>query len=103
MTIYEDAFLSLTDFQDSPADILFFPKSDIDPERKRVAEVWKRGDYDLLSKSELDTYLEIFVVAREEARSVLLAEIEHLREKAGQDSVTDEDLHEENPDLFTKK
>jgi hypothetical protein len=49
MTIYEDAFLSLTDYQSSPAEILFFPRgeeADDHGRRIRDAEVWMRGDYE---------------------------------------------------------
>jgi hypothetical protein len=78
MTIYEDAFLSLTDYQDSPAEVLFFPKTEdeIDGQRVRTAEVWRRGDYELLTHSELDESVEIYQLARETARNQILTEME---------------------------
>jgi len=81
-TIQEDAFLSLTDFQKSRAEVLFFPKVSTGEGQSRKPEIWHRGDYALLSKSELDGCVENFVLAREMARGVLLDEIENLRGSA---------------------
>lgn len=75
VTICEDAFLSLTDYQNSPAEFLFFPKVDNGTELKRAAEVWKRGDYDLLGDQDLNTAVEIFLQSRELARKILLREM----------------------------
>jgi hypothetical protein len=102
MTIYEDAFLSLTDYQKSPAEVLFFPKSDAEEKPKREPEVWKRGDYALLTKSELDECVETFVSARDMARAVLLAEIERLKQEAEKERPATEE-GAEHPDLFRKK
>ncbi|HEX4410896.1 MAG TPA: hypothetical protein VH206_19165 [Xanthobacteraceae bacterium] len=85
MTIYEDAFLSLTDYLNSPAEVLFFPKYDGEDEAgalRREPELWPRGCYELLQKRDLDECVEVFISAREIAREVLLAEIEDLRKKA---------------------
>jgi hypothetical protein len=65
MTIYEDAFLSLTDFQDSKAEILFFPKVQLDHGKQRIAEVWHRGDYELLSQPSLAEAVGNFLLARD--------------------------------------
>jgi hypothetical protein len=65
MTVYEDAFLSLTDFQSSPAEILFFPKVQGDKDYKRQVEVWHRSDYELLTQSVVDEAIEIFLLARD--------------------------------------
>lgn len=73
MTIIDDAFLSLTDFASSPAEVLFFPKDPLSKEGKRTAEVWHRGQYALLSKSELDQAVEIFVEARRAAFDILMS------------------------------
>ena len=72
MTIIEDAFLSLTDFQSSPAEVLFFPKVETLNGKQRITEVWKRGDYDLLSDAQLADRVDLFMKARELARSELL-------------------------------
>ena len=103
MTIYEDAFLSLTDYQKSPAEVLFFPKMGDGEERRRKPEVWRRGDFSLLTKPELDQCLEIFVSAREAARSVLLDEIEALRKRAEEQGSEIPTQIDGPPDLFTKK
>jgi hypothetical protein len=105
MTMYEDAFFSLTDYQSSPAEVLFFPKAErnedyVEGQNLRDAEVWSRGEYELLAKAELNQCLEIFVLARDMAREILLEEIEALREKAKSEEVRPT----LNPDdLFTKK
>lgn len=106
MTIYEDAFFSLTDFQSSSAEVLFFPKSsELSPTDSRnyvrEAEIWHRGDYELLSKDELDGCVEIFILAREVARKVLLDEIDQLREKAKSEAGQTQSPPPE-PDLFTR-
>lgn len=110
VTMYEDAFLSLTDYQNSPAEMLFFPRTESDDEeveeKCRKPEVWLRGDYELLSKKQLDECVEVFISARDIAREVLLADIEVLRAKAAAEAqkgglpVAIEDAH---PDLFPKK
>jgi hypothetical protein len=105
MTIYEDAFLSLTDYQNSPAEILFFPKADDGDDGdgpRREPEVWRRGDYALLTKAELDQCVEIFVSARETARQVLLKDIERMRKEAEKEKPSPDDGGDK-PDLFPKK
>lgn len=71
MTLYEDAFLSLTDFQTSPVEVLFFPKIETDDGICRQPEIWRRGDYELLSDAALSEAIENFMIARAEARAVL--------------------------------
>lgn len=99
-TLQEDAFLSLTDFTRSPAETLFFPKVTSDIERRREPEVWKRGDYSLLSKGDIDNCVEVFLRAREKARLTLIEKIsaEKARRDADKPSKPD-DLG----DLFDKK
>lgn len=67
MTILEDAIFSLTDFQQSDAEIVFLPEID----GVRAAEVWHRGDYDLLSPSELKNQIEMFLAARSQAYPII--------------------------------
>ncbi|MGH6849399.1 MAG: hypothetical protein ACREDD_02935 [Methylocella sp.] len=71
MTVYEDAFLSLTDFQDSAAEIVFFPKRLLDDGVRREAEVWNRGDYELLSRASLNEAIETFLLARDSALQII--------------------------------
>ena len=103
-TISDDAFLSLTDFQKSPAEFLFFPKVGEGEDRKREPEVWQRGDYELLPKPALDRCVEIFLTAREAARTILLEEIakeDERRRREGEPSEVDRP--ERSGDLFSKK
>lgn len=74
MSVYEDAFFSLTDYQKSPAEILFFPK--LDGSKTRSAVIWHRGDYELLSAKQLNECVEIFLLAREIVRKAILEEME---------------------------
>jgi hypothetical protein len=71
MTLYEDAFLSLTDFHGSSAEVLFFPQLLIDGEKVRQPEVWQRGDYDLLSGAELSEAVETFLIGRDIAKRTI--------------------------------
>lgn len=107
MTIYEDAFFSLTDYQMSPAEVLFFPKTEksenyVEGQNLRSPEIWSRGDYEMLPKALLDECVQIFVLARDMARKILVSEIEQLREKAKSEGVQPASSPE-MPDLFTKK
>ncbi|WP_441238875.1 hypothetical protein [Bradyrhizobium sp. 930_D9_N1_4] len=87
MTMYEDAFFSLTDYQNSPAEILFFPKVG-DGTLDREAEVWRRGDYDLLTPAELNDCLENFLLARQQVRRLIAADAQNFR-KPGDGSPSD--------------
>jgi hypothetical protein len=103
-TVTDDAFLSLTDYQASPSEYLFFPKEPPSGSaKKREAEVWLRGDYELLSKAALDECVEIFVSARDMARQILLDEIEHLRAKAKEQAERAQPRRDQPDDLFPKK
>ncbi|GMV63827.1 MAG: hypothetical protein AMXMBFR74_29940 [Parvibaculum sp.] len=88
MTIVEDALMSLTDFQTSQAEFLFFPKIAAGGERRRTTEVWHRGDYELLSQSDLQDQVAIYLEARELAR---VAVIDELRKRAPKDTGVAED------------
>lgn len=68
MTIIEDAVFSLTDFLDSPGEVIFFPRLKIDGEWVRRPEVWQRGDYGLLSHAELKEQMDIYLQALEGAK-----------------------------------
>ena len=67
MTILEDAIFSLTDFENSDAEIVFLPELD----GVRVPEVWHRGDYNLLSEVELKNQMELFLSARSAAYPII--------------------------------
>jgi hypothetical protein len=80
-TMTEDAFLSLTDYQDGQAEFLFFPKMKIQPlesvdadketDPVRVPEVWQRNDYDMLSKAEMTELIQVYLEGRSMARDIL--------------------------------
>lgn len=93
MTLNEDAFLSLTDFQNSPAEMLFFPSQMADGIASRHVEIWRRGDYDLLSPAELSEAAQIFMEGRKIAAAIL-------REKASSWSAEQEKPRESGGSLF---
>jgi hypothetical protein len=76
MTMYEDAFFSLTDYQESPAEVLFFPRIG-DGTLHREAEVWRRGDYELLRPSDLNECMENFLLARQQVRQLIITEAQN--------------------------
>lgn len=67
MTIFEDAIFSLTDFEDSDAEIVFLPEIN----GVRHPEVWHRGDCNLLSQIEMKNQLEVFLSARASAYPII--------------------------------
>lgn len=67
MSILEDAVFSLTDFEGSDAEIVFLPECD----GRRSPEVWHRGDYELLSQSEMNNQIELFLAARQAAFPII--------------------------------
>lgn len=98
VTICEDAFLSLTDYQDGPAEFLFFPKDG--KEKQRSSEIWQRGDYDQLSGGQLADCIEMFLEARDEARRILMEEWHRER---GRSETTATTAGADMGDLFTQK
>jgi hypothetical protein len=87
MTILEDAIFSLTDFEDSDAEIVFLPEVD----GVRTPEVWHRGDYNLLSESELRNQMELFLSARESAYPIIADWIKSKIELPEESKQTEED------------
>ncbi len=97
MTILEDSFFSLTDYQNSPAELLFYPIQKVQGEKVRMPSHWARGDYELLSQPELDNCIEVFVKGREIARRLILDEAE-LAKSEDKDSASERQDRPENPD-----
>lgn len=97
----------MTDYRHAPAETLFFPKVLTSDGSCRQPEVWNRGDYMLLSQTELDRCVEIFVEARDMARGALLHEIESLRRDAEREAERDRPSAsprvEDGETLFRKK
>lgn len=74
-TVMEDAVFSLTDFRNSPGEFLCFPRRECeDGDTVREPLVWKRGDFDLLSKDELRDCLEMYLSALDAAKKILAAD-----------------------------
>ena len=101
VTIYEDAFLSLTDYQSAPAEFLFFPEMERNGVKRREAEVWHRGDYETLSAAELGECVEIFIHARDQARQILIDEWAAVLRR--QSDVSGSSTSVEIKDLFSRK
>jgi hypothetical protein len=68
MTIIEDAVFSLTDFQHSTGEFICFPKNQLGI---RQPEIWRRGDYALLSNEELQEQMDTYLQALDAAKLVL--------------------------------
>lgn len=98
MTIYEDAFLSLTDYQTSPAEFLFFPKVASNGKKEREAEIWRRGDYALLSAAQLDEQVHCYLEAREEVRGILLTAKAAEERRRSEESMRDESQDSDSAD-----
>jgi hypothetical protein len=67
-SVFEDAIFSLTDFVNSPGEVLFFPENGYGI---RKLEKWDRSTYSPLSRGELTEQVERFVEARSEARLII--------------------------------
>lgn len=69
MTVFEDALFSLEDYDDAEGLFAVFPKDGRKPDAARKPIVWKRGDFDLFSATQLrdivEMYLDALVVAKE--------------------------------------
>jgi hypothetical protein len=100
VTICEDAFLSLTDYQDGPAEFLFFPKDD--ENKQRSPEIWQRGDYEQLSGGQLADCIDMFLEARDEARRILMEEWHRERDRERSETASTT-VFAEMDDLFTPK
>ncbi|TIU45087.1 MAG: hypothetical protein E5W19_31870 [Mesorhizobium sp.] len=90
-TIFEDAVFSLTDFRKSPGEFLCFPKIGKGDSAKRQPLVWKRGDFELLSRNELRECLDEFLLALEDAK-IILGEV--LRKEQAKAPVEEKPLSE---------
>ncbi|MGT2503254.1 hypothetical protein ACVOMS_25605 [Bradyrhizobium guangxiense] len=97
MTVLEDAVFSLTDFQASAGEFISFPRAVSD--NLRHPEVWKRGDYDLLSDAEMRDQAELYVRAVAAAKEI----VARRRGEADQQPEAKQDAAEPNSifDLFS--
>lgn len=95
MTILEDAIFSLTDFENSDAEIVFLPE--VNGERR--PEIWHRGDYQLLSQSELRNQMEVFLSAREQAYPILADWLKSKKPKYAEQIVVEDEAEQPRLDL----
>ena len=63
MTVYDDALFSLTDFRNAEGIFTLFPKE----KGERGFMMWRRGDYDLVSRGELNDQFDMLATAMTEA------------------------------------
>lgn len=71
-TVFEDAIFTLTDFIDSPGEVLFFPR---DGYGVRRVERWERRTYELLSSEDMRDQVERFIKARDQARPIIIQKL----------------------------
>ena len=82
MTILEKSIFRLTDFEDSPGRFVFFPKVQIGGDiLQRRPLIWKRGQFPLLSDSDLNSQIRIFAESKEIAKAWYLEFIEKNRKQ----------------------
>jgi hypothetical protein len=91
MTVLEDAVFSLTDFQNSTGEFLCFPRLKGSNSDARTPEVWHRGDYVSLTKTELKEQMEIYLRALATAKATIL---EKTRIQPQEESAVDPLQHE---------
>jgi hypothetical protein len=70
-TLLEDAVFSLTDFQNSPGEFISFPRTDGSNSGRRSPLVWGRGDYELLSPSQMKEQTELYLQALAQAKAIV--------------------------------
>jgi hypothetical protein len=84
-TMIDDAFLSLTDFQNSPAEFCFFPSQTVTVDEavasRRTPMIVGRNDCARLGKAEMDELVETYLSGRELARNALLKSIDTFSEE----------------------
>lgn len=65
MTVIEESIFRITDFENSSGKIIFLPKHEaVEGGPKRKAVVWERGQFPLLSKTELNDQVRIFLESK---------------------------------------
>lgn len=104
MTVVEDAFFTLTDFQEAQGEFLFFPQQGKGEIRRRAPEIWRRGEYPLLSPTQLQAQVQIYLEAREIARPIVEWELQRRAASeagAAKGESSEDDKHERPWDLFS--
>jgi hypothetical protein len=70
-TVYENGLFSYGAYRHSPGEIVFFPESETDEGWQRFPEVWRRGEYGLLTTGEIKDLLELYALAQEAAIPII--------------------------------
>lgn len=70
-TVYESGLFSYGPYRHSPGEIVFFPEFETDDGIVRVPEVWRRGEFGLMSPAEIRDLLEFYAQAQEEAIPII--------------------------------
>lgn len=70
-TVYESGLFSYGPYRHSPAEIVFFPEFETDDGFERFPEVWKRGEFGLLTSAEIRDLLEFYALAQEQAVPII--------------------------------
>lgn len=95
-SVYESGLFSYGDYRNSPAEIVFFPECITEYGKKRVAELWQRGDYNLLSTSEIRELLEFYSLAQEQAIPIICDRWSDMEKKRRDRERTDLDIGSES-------
>jgi hypothetical protein len=70
-TVYESGLFSYGAYRHSPGEIVFFPEFETEQGLRRFPEVWRRGEFGLLSSSEIKDLLEFYALAQEQAVPII--------------------------------
>lgn len=70
-TVYESGLFSYGAYRHSPGEIVFFPEFETEEGVLRVPEVWRRGEFGLMSPGEIRDLLEFYAQAQEEAVPII--------------------------------
>jgi hypothetical protein len=99
MTLLEDAVFSLSDFQNSPGEFVSFPHLSGSNSGQRTPLVWTRGDYSLLSASQMKEQVEIYLQALAKAKLIIAEKKKSGGEKRPADNANAPDPLQSNLDL----
>lgn len=88
MTIIEDSLMTQADLVSSPCELVFLPKRD-SGDGVRYPEIWRRGDYNLLTRSELKEHMDQFIQAKQEAELIVREKLRKWVEEEKRDGASD--------------
>lgn len=102
MTIIEDSLMTQADLVSSPCELVFLPKGDSE-DGTRNPEIWRRGEYTLLTRGELKEHMDQFVQAKQEAELIVREKFRKWAEEGKRvntgDHKTDDDPNQPKFDL----